>query len=118
MKLFTAAEKNESLAEVFKAECASMRSQLSSAQPTPHSTPKKQSTNEFIQMDEEMKESNVSTVCKLCNERVVGSVPSWDAKNMVVAGALAEHFKTCRQLNLHKDKMAKCAKEWKHKLNK
>jgi hypothetical protein len=46
MKLFTAAEKNESLAEVFKAECASMRSQLTSAAPTPHATPKKTSIRE------------------------------------------------------------------------
>jgi len=30
MKLFMAAEKNESLAEVFNAECTSMRSQLTS----------------------------------------------------------------------------------------
>lgn len=41
MKMFTAAAKNESLAEVFKAECDSMRSHITSANPSPHLTPKK-----------------------------------------------------------------------------
>ena len=41
MKMFTAAENNDNLTEVFKAECASMRSHLSSPALTPHATPKK-----------------------------------------------------------------------------
>ena len=52
MKMFTAAEKNESLTEVFKAECASMRSQLTSPEPSIHSTPHRE--NQHSKSDQEV----------------------------------------------------------------
>ena len=41
MKMFKAAENNDNLTELFKAECASIWSHLTSPAPTPHETPKK-----------------------------------------------------------------------------
>ena len=67
MKMFTAAETNEGLAALFRAEGAQMRSQLTSAVPSSHATPTK--NNEESEFEEQ------ATSSDLCKKQ--GVLPQW-----------------------------------------